>query len=121
MATGKRYRTFTLRRTPFWLFFLAGISATTLTPLITEPELALAGTWLAVGVIVATVAARFRDIGCSAWFTPLALLPLIAILAGITASDDQDGHPGQIEYRVIGTTLASLTLLISWISYLYVH
>lgn len=116
----KRFSSFTLRRTPFWFFCLAGVSVTTLTPLFVSADIATALNCLAIAAVITMVAARFRDIGCSAWFTPLAVIPLIAIFAGVTASDDQAGHPGNIEYRVIGTTLASFTLFASWVAYLVV-
>jgi len=121
MAAPKRFGWFTLRRTPFWLFFLAGISTLTLAPLFIEPLSVAAVNCLAALIIFSTLAARLRDIGCSAWYTPLATIPLIAVFAGITASDDQDGHPGAIESRLLGTSLMSFVLVTSWAAYLVVQ
>lgn len=120
MAATKRFSRFTLRRTPFWLFFLAGISALTLAPLFIEPLSVSVVAGLAIVTILASLTARFRDIGCSAWYVPLAAIPLIAFYAGITASDDQLGHPGAIENSLLGTSLASFTMLASWAAYLVV-
>jgi len=120
MATDKRYTSFTMRRTPFWLFFLAGISALTLAPLFPDPLTVSAINCGAVALIAGSLVARFRDIGCSAWYALLAVIPLITVFAGTTQSDDQEGHPGAIENRVLGTSLASFTLMVSWVAYLVV-
>lgn len=120
MAATKRYGWFTLRRSPFWLFFLAGISILTLAPLFVDPLTVTATNCLAAAIIITTLAARFRDIGCSAWLTPLAAIPMIALFAGVTASDDQKEHPGAIEYRLLGTSLMSFLLITSWAAYMVV-
>ena len=116
MTTRKRYQRFTLRRTPFCLFFLAGLSAATLAPLFNDPLVTIGGIVLAIMVMAATAAARLRDMGCSAWYTPLAAIPLVAFYAGITAGDDQRSQTASVELHVLTTTFFSTVISLSWLA-----
>ena len=120
MALQKRYNSFTLSRTPFWLFFLAGASAMTLAPLFNSHGITIAGILLAASAMAATAAARLRDMGCSAWFTPFVAIPLVALYAGLTASDEGQRHPAHVELRVLTTSFLSTLLPLSWMASLVI-
>ena len=116
MTTRKRFQRFTLTRTPFWLFFLAGLSAATLAPLFNDPTITYGGIVLAIMVMAGTAAARLRDMGCSAWFTPLAAIPLVAFYAGITAGDDYRSQSASVELHMLTTTFFSAMISLSWLT-----
>ncbi len=116
MATQKRFQQFTLRRTSFWLFFLAGLSTATLAPLFNDPLVTFGGIVLAIIVMATAAAARLRDMGCSAWFTPLAAIPLVAFYAGLTAGDDQRPQSASVELHMLTTTFFSAVISLSWLA-----
>jgi uncharacterized membrane protein YhaH (DUF805 family) len=121
VAEQKRFKKFTLCRTSFWLFFLAGLSAATLAPLFNDPVITIAGIVTAVLVMAMSAAARLRDMGCSAWYTPLAMIPLVAVYTGITAGDHYQQNPTFIEYRVLATSFVSVAVSLSWFASLVVR
>lgn len=86
MKNTKRYDVFTLGRLPFWLFVSAGVAGISLVPLF-QSDATIAAVFLAsLAVIFASIAARLRDIGVSAWWTPLGIFPTAAIWIGIQGS-----------------------------------
>ena len=85
MKNTKRYDVFTLGRLPFWLFVSAGVAGMTLVPLF-QNDTTIAAVFLAsLTVIFASIAARLRDIGFSAWWAPLGIFPTVALWIGIKA------------------------------------
>lgn len=115
MQSRKRFNRFILRRTPFWLFFLAGVSALTLLPLFDDPLVAAVGATLAIIVMTASAAARLRDMGCSAWYTPLVAIPLVALYAGVSAGDHQHARSTHVHSRLLGASVFSAALSLSWL------
>jgi uncharacterized membrane protein YhaH (DUF805 family) len=98
------------------MFFLAGLSAATLAPLFNDPLVTYGGIVLAIVVMAGTAAARLRDMGCSAWFTPLAVIPLVAFYAGITAGDHQYNQSTSVELHMLTTTFFSAVISLSWLA-----
>ena len=115
MATEKRFARFTLSRTQFWLFFLAGLSLLTLVPLFNDQAITAAGSVLAGLVMAASAAARLRDLGCSAWYTPLVAIPLVAVYAGMLASDQVQSRAEQVQTRMVTASFLSVALSLSWL------
>ncbi len=116
MASNKRFTKFTMCRKSFWMFFLAGLSAMTLVPLFNSPSITIVGIAL-VGAFMATcAAARLRDMGCSAWYTPLVAIPLVAIYAGVTAGDHYQQNASFIEYRVLTASFVSMLASLTWLA-----
>jgi uncharacterized membrane protein YhaH (DUF805 family) len=118
MIGQKRFTTFTLRRLPFWVFVVAGVSGITLAPLFQNWLATVIVVLMSSAVILTSLAARFRDIGLSAWLAPLGLFPPVALLVGFTPGDGidepkaRDGH--QFVHAVMFTLMSSGT----WIALL---
>lgn len=115
MATQKRFTSFTLCRTQFWLFFLAGLSMMTLVPLFNNTAITVGGLLAAVLVMGVTAAARLRDLGCSAWYTPLIAIPLVAVYAGTMAADAPASRADQVQTRMVTASVFSVALSLSWL------
>ena len=84
MSMQKGFQTFTLRRLPFWVFFTAGVSGITLLPLFENEMSTGIVLVMSSAVILASLAARFRDVGLSAWLAPLGIIPVVALFVGFT-------------------------------------
>jgi uncharacterized membrane protein YjjP (DUF1212 family) len=118
MIGQKRFQTFTLRRLPFWVFVAAGVSGITLSPLFQNWMATAIVVVMSTAVILTSLAARFRDVGLSAWLAPLGLIPAVTIIVGFTRGDGVerpkagDGH--QFVYTVMFSLLSSGT----WIALL---
>lgn len=91
MIRQKRFKTFTLGRLPFSVFIVAGVSAMTLSPLFQSPLSAGIVLAMSMAVILTSLAARFRDVGISAWLSPLGLFPAVALLVGFAPGDGVGG------------------------------
>jgi uncharacterized membrane protein YhaH (DUF805 family) len=115
LANQKRFQRFTLCRRQFWLFFLAGLSLTTLAPLFNDSVITVAGITLAVVVMALTAAARLRDMGCSAWYTPLVVVPLVALYTGIIAGEEKQQRAVDVKSRLVSTSVFSVALSLSWL------
>ena len=118
MIRQKRFQTFTLRRLPFWVFIAAGVSGITLSPLFQN--------WMATGVVVVmssaviltSLAARFRDVGLSAWLAPLGLIPAVMLIVGFTRGDGAEGPTARDGHQFVYTVMFSLMSSGTWIAVL---
>ncbi|MCI0517721.1 MAG: DUF805 domain-containing protein [Woeseiaceae bacterium] len=118
MIRQKRFQSFTLRRLPFWVFLAAGVSGLTLSPLFQN--------WMATGIVVAmssaviltSLAARFRDVGLSAWLAPLAVIPAVALIVGFTRGDGVEGPKASDGHQFVHTVMFTLMSSGTWIALL---
>jgi hypothetical protein len=105
MTGQKRFQTFTLRRLPFWVFIAAGVSGITLAPLFENWAATAIVVVMSSAVILTSLAARFRDVGLSAWLAPLGLIPAVTFLVGfargvgVEETKARNGH--QFVYTVV--------------------
>jgi len=116
VSANKRFTNFTMCRTSFWMFFLAGLSAMTLAPLFNSTTVTVVGVLAAGSFMLFCAAARLRDMGCSAWYAPLVAIPLVAIYAGVTAGDHYEQRKSYIEYRVLATSFVSMVMSLTWLA-----
>ena len=118
MNRQKSAHTFTLRRLPFWVCIAAGVSGIALA-LLLQDELATGiVVAMSLGVILACLAARFRDIGLSGWLAPVGLIPAVALFVGFTAGDGVEGRKAPDGDHLVYTVVFSLMSSGSWIAYL---
>jgi len=111
MASADHTPAFTLGRGPYWVFLAASIATASLTPLVQATPV-VAG-WLGMSALVAiiVVIARLRDTGVSAWFAPIALLPIPMILLGVSPGARDAENTTELPDRLLRAAFASILLI----------
>lgn len=114
MIGQKRFQNFTLGRAPFFVFFAAGISGITLSPLFQGRMASVAVLAISFAIMLTSLVARFRDVGLSAWLAPFGLFPGIALLVGFAPGDGGGGPEADAGHSYLHSLL--FTLMCSGIS-----
>lgn len=118
MIGQNRIQTFTLGRLPFWVFMAAGASGITLAPLFQSWAAAGAVLAMSFAVIFTSLAARFRDVGLSAWLAPLGLFPAVTLFVGLKPRKDVNVRNTGDGQQFINTVMFTLMISGTWIALL---